>query len=182
MRYGGDIWYDAGMSVSALSETVFLAILSLIYALLGSGYDGNAVQYDAIPTTTAVVSKVIDGDTIDVVYNDGTTARVRYIGIDTPEPYRDGEPACYSAEATAANRTLVEDKKVTLVPDAEETDRFGRLLRYVYVEDTFVQAELVSGGYATTLTIPPNTHHADTLAALEDDAKTAARGLWALCR
>ena len=81
---------------------------------------------------TALVTNVVDGDTIDVSIN-GTEFRVRYIGMDTPEI---GEP-CYQ-QATAYNSQLVLGKTVILERDVSETDRFGRLLRYVYVDDTFV--------------------------------------------
>ena len=132
-------------------------------------------------TTTATVTAVIDGDTIDVQFGT-TTARVRYIGIDTPEPYRDEEPACFSTEASAANRQLVAGKQVTLVADQEDTDKYDRLLRYVYVDEVMVNAELVRGGYATTLPIKPNTTHASEFLALQQAAKQAGLGLWGSCQ
>ncbi len=97
---------------------------------------------DPVDGETALVVDVIDGDTIDVRLG-GDTYRVRYIGVNTPE--RD-EP-CYF-EATAANAVLVEGQTVTLVRDVSETDRYGRLLRYVYAGPVFVNAELVAQGYA----------------------------------
>lgn len=74
---------------------------------------------------TARVTRVIDGDTIDVEIS-GQTYRVRYVGVNTPE--RDEE--CY-AEAVAANAALVEGRTVRLEFDTSDTDRFDRLLRYV---------------------------------------------------
>ncbi len=121
----------------------------------------------------AIVIRVIDGDTIEVLLN-RLTYRVRYIGVDTPETY---EP-CYD-EATAANRTLVGGQTVTLVKDISETDRYGRLLRYVYVGDVFVNAELAAGGYAQASTYPPDVAHADLFAALAAEARAAGRGCWA---
>ena len=85
--------------------------------------------------TEAQVVRIIDGDTIEVnIY--GSNYKVRYIGIDTPEV---GQPC--SAEATAANRVLVEDKTVYLEKDVSEIDKYGRLLRYVYVGDTMANAD-----------------------------------------
>jgi hypothetical protein len=105
---------------------------------------------------------------------DGQSFRVRYIGVDTPE--RD---ALFYNEATAANRQLVEGQTVTLVKDVSETDRFGRLLRYVYLEDgTFVNAELVQQGYAVMVTFPPDVAYQKTFQALEREAREARRGLW----
>jgi endonuclease YncB( thermonuclease family) len=94
----------------------------------------------------AIVTRVIDGDTIDVNIN-GVVQRVRYIGIDTPEYTSTKE--YYGAEATAKNRSLVEGRTVTLVKDVSETDRYDRLLRYVLVGNVFVNYELVRLGFAT---------------------------------
>lgn len=124
--------------------------------------------------TTAVVTAIIDGDTIDVEIN-GAVYRLRYIGIDTPERGDD-----FYTESTEANRQLVAGQTVTLVKDVSETDRFGRLLRYVYLTDgTFVNAELVSTGYALAATYPPDVAHAEEFAQLQNDAQANAVGLWA---
>jgi micrococcal nuclease len=119
---------------------------------------------------TTVVTRIIDGDTIDVQI-DGASYRVRYTGVNTPE--RD-EP-CYE-EASAANAALVQDQSVTLVKDVSETDVYGRLLRYVYVGNTFVNAELVAEGYAEAVVYPPDTAYADTFASLEASARAAGLG------
>jgi len=118
----------------------------------------------------ARVTRVIDGDTIDVTI-DGTGYRVRYIGINTPE--RD-EP-CYS-EATAANRALVEGRTVTLVRDQSETDRFGRLLRYIYVDNINVNAQLVAQGWAEAVEYPPDTAQTAFFRELERRARAANLG------
>jgi len=80
--------------------------------------------------TEASVIRVIDGDTIEVDI-DGALYKVRYIGIDTPEVGQ-----LYADEATKKNRELVEGKVVWLEKDVSETDKYNRLLRYVYVEYT----------------------------------------------
>jgi micrococcal nuclease len=133
-----------------------------------------------LATTTASVVRVIDGDTIDVQLGD-TVERVRYIGIDTPEPYAGTAPECFAQEASAANRALVAERVVTLVRDQEDRDDYNRLLRYVYVGDTFVNWELARTGYATALPIPPNTRFAGELYAATQAAQTEALGLWGAC-
>lgn len=120
----------------------------------------------------ASVVYVIDGDTIDVSIG-GADYRVRYIGINTPE--RD-EP-CYS-EATDANRALVEDQIVVLVPDVSNTDQHGRLLRYVYVGDVFVNAALVRDGWAEARRYEPDTTQYDLLDNFEAVAYAAGIGCW----
>lgn len=132
-------------------------------------------------TTTATVSAVIDGDTIIVSDSAGNTTTVRYIGIDTPEPYRDGIPACGSHEATKYNSDLTLHQTVTLVPDTELHDTYGRALHYVYVDDLFVNEALVTAGYADTMPIPPNTRFRAELANAKSDAQSSGRGLWSLC-
>lgn len=120
----------------------------------------------------ALCTRVIDGDTIELL--DGE--RVRYIGMDTPE-MRPVE--AYAKAATEANRALVEEEMVRLVMDVEERDRYGRLLAYVYVDDLFVNAELVRRGLAQVATYPPNVRHQDLFVALQREAREAGRGLWA---
>ncbi len=122
---------------------------------------------------TATVTQVIDGDTIII----DTGQRVRYIGIDTPEVYPQAE--AYGMEAWQANRELVEDKKVRLEQDVSNTDKYGRLLRYVYVDDTLVNAELVRLGLAEAKAYPPDTKYQDLLEQLEKEARQAGRGMWA---
>jgi micrococcal nuclease len=98
---------------------------------------------------------------------------VRYIGDNTPESDQPGYD-----EATNANRALVEGQTVTLVKDVSETDRYGRLLRYVYVGNTFVNAEMVRQGYAESATYPPDVQFADFFAQLAGEARVANLGCW----
>ena len=123
----------------------------------------------------------MDGDTI-LVRIDGRSERVRYIGVDTPESVRPGTRVqCYGKAAAAANRRLVDGAEVRLVYDAEARDRYGRLLAYVYRDDTFVNAELIRRGYGKPLEIPPNVAHAAELRRLASSARRAHRGLWSRC-
>ena len=128
---------------------------------------------------TGQVANVVDGDTIDVVI-DGRQQRVRYIGIDTPEtvhPIRGEEP--YGREASARNRQLVDRRTVYLEKDVSETDRYGRLLRYVWLdESTMVNAVLVAEGYAQVSTYPPDVKYADRFLELQRAARAEGRGLW----
>jgi micrococcal nuclease len=130
-------------------------------------------------TFTAAVVRVVDGDTI-LVNVGGHAEKVRYIGMDTPEthhPTRGEEPG--GREATAVNRRLVEGKTVRLELDVRLRDRYGRLLAYVYVGETMVNAELVRLGYAQAMTVPPNVKHASLFVRLQREAREAGRGLWA---
>lgn len=131
------------------------------------------------PAGYDVVTRVVDGDTIEV---DGTT-KVRYLGMDTPETVDPRKPVqCFGHEASDYNHKLVEGKFVRLVRDVEDTDKYGRLLRYVYLQDgTFVNLQLVAQGYARTYTWPPNIAHTQEFVAAEQAAKAAGLGRWSAC-
>ncbi len=122
-----------------------------------------------------IVTRVIDGDTI--VLNNG--ARVRYIGIDTPElsdHRRSVRTLAFSAKEY--NQRLVEGKTVRLEYDLERFDKYHRILAYVYIGDLFVNAELVKEGYATLLTIPPNVKYTSRFLALQEQSRENKKGLW----
>ena len=118
----------------------------------------------------ATLLRVIDGDTIDVELN-GERQRVRYIGMNTPER---GEH-CFD-EATEANIDLVAGKIVKLVKDVSETDRYGRLLRYVYVGDVFVNRALVAEGFAEAVLYRPDDRHYELFSQLEAEAAQSGLG------
>lgn len=121
----------------------------------------------------ARVTQIVDGDTIDVDIN-GQVYRVRYIGMNTPER---GRP--FFQEATDANANLVSGQTVILVKDVSETDRFGRLLRYVYLQDgTFVNAELVRLGYAMASAYPPDVAMQHIFTEVQRTAVESGAGLW----
>ncbi|MGH2979023.1 MAG: thermonuclease family protein [Solirubrobacterales bacterium] len=149
--------------------------------LLGS--DGSSSNRADL---TGRVTRVVDGDTVKVRLGRGRGTRtVRYIGVDTPESVKPGEPVqCFALQASEFNKRLVQGRRVRLRIGRERTDRYGRLLAYVYVRgrgDPFVNAELLRRGYARTLAIPPNTDRAGRFAQLERRAREKKRGLWAAC-
>ena len=124
----------------------------------------------------AVVAHVIDGDSIRLA--DGR--EVRYIGIDAPEMHNIyGEREPWAQEATEANARLVAGRQVRLEHELSDTDRYGRLLRHIYVNGTWVNGELVRLGYATVLPVPPDVGEAARLAFLQVEAQRAKRGMWA---
>ncbi len=116
--------------------------------------DGIDCIPDISDVETARVVRVIDGDSVEVLLN-GEEVQVRYIGINTPEYYSNQRPQAVTA--TQANENLVAGKTVYLFKDYSDTDKFGRLLRYVLTDETFVNLELVRGGYAEAKEYPPDT-------------------------
>ena len=134
-------------------------------------------KYDCLPRVTSVqkgtVTNVIDGDTVDVLLDDGTTAPVRYIGIDAPE-----QGMVHYEESLRLNSDLVLNKEVVLISDVSDTDFFNRLLRYVIVGDIFINAELVNGGMAVAEDYPPDSACAPMLAAAMIPSRSSQIGIW----
>jgi micrococcal nuclease len=152
-----------------------------VLLLQGGGDAGGGSDSQTAASVSARVTRAVDGDTVEVRIG-GETEDVRYIGVDTPESVKPGTPVqCYALDASHYNERLVEGETVRLDFDAERRDVYGRLLAYVHLGDTFVNAELVRRGYATTLTIAPNDRFAGLFSRLEDEASSAGRGLWSAC-
>ena len=129
-----------------------------------------------------MVVDVIDGDTI-VVQIAGRDEHVRLIGIDTPEVHvTEGEPECQGPEASAFTASLLPPgTSVRLERDVVGRDDYGRLLAYVYAGDELVNEAIVAAGYATPLSIEPNTTFVTRFAAAARAAEAAGLGLWAAC-
>ena len=125
------------------------------------------------PPENGIVSKIIDGDTIEVFVNQNTY-KVRYIGIDAPE--LKGEP--FADQATQLNRELVDGKSIILVKDVSETDKYDRLLRYVMVENKFVNFELVRQGLAFARDYPPDIACSQALKSAQTQARADRLMLW----
>jgi len=146
-------------------------LLLLLLPLLASGAVSAA-------TIEGTVVRVVDGDTIHVQLAD-RVEKIRYIGVNAPEihhPLKGEEPG--GREATAVNRRLVEGRHVRLELDVRTRDRYGRLLAYVWVGDTMINAELVRQGYAQVMTVPPNVKYQELFVRLQREARDAHRGLW----
>lgn len=133
-------------------------------------------------TDEVLVTKVIDGDTIEIEGADGSAQRIRYIGIDTPETVDPRTTVqCFGKNASDKNRELVEGKRVRLEKDVSETDRYGRLLRYVYLGEIMVNEALVRDGFAISSSYPPDIKYQEIFNARQTEARTQQKGLWSAC-
>jgi micrococcal nuclease len=136
---------------------------------------------DGLASTAAAVTRVVDGDTVEVRIG-GRTEDVRLIGIDTPETVKPGTPVqCFGERASHFTKRLLEGRRVRLVFGVERRDVYGRLLAYVHLGRRFVNAMLARRGLARSLTIPPNDRFAPLFRRLELGAARAGRGLWGTC-
>ncbi len=165
------------MARSGRKGALPVVLAALIAAVGGWLYGRHApAPQNAKGNAGLVVASVTDGDT--VVLADGR--RVRYIGVNAPEISHGGKPGePWGPEAKAWNARMVSGKGVSLKNDAEEKDRYGRTLAYLYLSDgAFVNGKMVADGYAYCLPVPPNTGRMEELLALQRAAMDAKRGMW----
>ena len=155
------------------SSRLFLAILLFVAACQSS----NTPKNDHI---WYPVTKVVDGDTFWVEDGSPKGLKVRLIGVDTPETVHPRKPVEYfGREASDFVKQLLTNNKVRLEYDVEKTDRYGRLLAYVYLPDgTFLNAHLIRHGYGQVMTVPPNVKYADQFVKLQRKARRKNAGLW----
>lgn len=180
-----------------LGLLVYLGIVSVLFAS-GVYYFPTTSQFNKKPNTQPTnspqkqstlikVLRVVDGDTIEIEGG----IKVRYIGIDTPEtkhPTKGVE--CFGKEASNKNKELAEGKMIRMEKDVSETDRYGRLLRYVWLVDEgatssaglFVNDYLVREGYALASTFPPDVSYSKQFIKAQQEARESNRGLWNLCK
>lgn len=134
----------------------------------------------------AYVKRVVDGDTIIATINN-TDYRVRFIGINTPESTTKIEE--YGKEASNYTKEMLTGKTVYLEKDIRNTDKYDRLLRYVWLEipneissdeinTKMFNAILLINGYAKLFTYPPDVKYAKYFKPLEEKARKNNIGLW----
>jgi len=169
----GKKWY--GIIVGLLS---LVAILYQAETGLFSGTGDSPVQPTAELDGTVLVVRVVDGDTFEI---DGGE-RVRLIGVDTPETVKPNSPVeCFGPESSAALRHLIEGQSIRLEKDKTDRDQYGRLLRYAYAGDVFVNEALVREGYARAVAYKPDTAMQAALVGAETTARQANIGRWSAC-
>jgi micrococcal nuclease len=159
-----------------------LTFILFTCALLLSGCSNDSL---ATSPNSATMKRVVDGDTIDIAIG-GNTEQVRLIGINTPEtkhPTKGME--CFGPEASAYTEQLLpKGTKLRVERDIEARDKYGRLLLYVYIDNSnvFVNLDLVLQGYARPMVFEPNTAHKADFAQAATQAELRNVGLWQACR
>lgn len=177
-----------------MSKKQTIYVLAVILAILQLFFNKNSLlpKVSVIPTnvpapTATIISyekqrvmviRVIDGDTIEI---EGKQ-KVRYIGVNTPELHDPRKPIeCFGQAAADENKRLVEGKEVYIQKDVSEVDKYKRLLRYVWVDDIFINDYLVRQGFAQVSTFPPDVKYVSQFLEAQDEAKVNSRGLWKEC-
>ena len=169
-------------------KLLFYLILFLVVLIVVATQSGWLKTGIHKPRTTQPgyysVSQFDDGDTIVVDMN-GVHETVRFIGVDTPETHHPNRPLeCYGQEAANYTKQLIGNQTVRLQADPLDTnrDRYGRLLRYVYLPDgRLVEEELLKHGYGFAYTSFP-FEKKPQFSALEKTARDNKVGLWAICK
>ncbi len=134
-------------------------------------------DYDA----TVTVSRVVDGDTVEITPAIDGVVDVRLIGMDTPETVDPGEEVePLGPEASSFATEELTDRSVGLEFDVEREDQYGRLLAYVYLDGELFNEVLVDEGYAQAYPYEPNTRYEGRFAAAQEQARAAGIGIWGL--
>jgi micrococcal nuclease len=168
-------------AVAAVAVSVVLLALAAAAAVAPRGTAAPVPVSAPRGDETVTVLRVVDGDTIQVRLR-GRAEKIRLIGVDTPESVDPRRPVEYfGKEAAAFTRRMVEAKVVILRGERgkENRDRYGRLLRYVYLPDgTCLNAEIIRQGYGHAYVRFPFRRQKE-FRAYEREAREAGRGLWA---
>ena len=161
-----------------ISSYIYLAIFYYSHRNTDFPQPKSNIVAQPINSTEKVI-RVIDGDTFVIEGN----LSVRLIGMDTPEmKNKNNKIDCFAQEAKNKLTSMISGKEVALVKDISETDRYGRLLRYVYLGDEMVNDTLVKEGYAVIATFPPDVKHENEFLASEKMARASNLGLWSACK
>lgn len=141
----------------------------------------DTIQGETLDKELSVVTRVVDGDTI-VVTTPGKTEKVRLIGVDTPETVDSRRPVqCFGKEASDFTKSLLTSKSVRLEADPTQSDRdkYGRLLRYVFLNDVLVNKKIIAEGYGHEYTYHIPYQYQTAFKNAERTARESRKGLWA---
>jgi micrococcal nuclease len=179
---------SGGWAAAAGASLVLVILLGgLANALRGEGSPSRSEGQASAPNVagrsdynaTATVTRVVDGDTVEISPPVEGLSTVRLIGVDTPETHGATQP--YGPEASDFTRRYLEGKEVSLELDVEKVDPYGRLLAYVYLpKGEMFNEVLVEEGYAQVATFPPNVKYQERFLEAQREAREANRGLWGL--
>lgn len=146
--------------------------------MLEQGAEGGSLLASR-KASTVTVSRVIDGDTVEITPRIAGVEDVRLIGVDTPESTTSRQPLGEAAKAFTTRR--LEGEKVRLVLGEEKFDPYHRLLGNITVPGNgMYQRELLSRGLAQTLFYEPNTAYEAEFSAIQENARGQSRGIWGL--
>ncbi|MEM4270677.1 MAG: thermonuclease family protein [Candidatus Pacearchaeota archaeon] len=154
------------MSIKRVIVFFSIIVIMLIFSYFYPTLTGKIVT----DKEQALLLRVIDGDTIEVLYDDNPV-KVRLLGINTPE-----KNMPFSNESKNFLRRF-ENKTLILEADFEDTDKYGRKLRYAFYKDTFLNQEILENGFANAYYYAGLKYEKKLLEA-EKRARENERGIW----
>lgn len=161
---------------------IFFAVLIGVFVFIQSP---SINKQALVARETAKVLWVVDGDTLKVLLNNKEET-VRLIGMDTPETLDERKPVqCFGKEASDKTKEILKGKTITLESDSaqQERDKYGRLLRYVFLSNLNFNKFMISEGYAREYTFKSKGYrYQSEFIRVEEKAKEENKGLWGLCR
>lgn len=154
----------------------------------------QSMNTEASPREQAVVTRVVDGDTIVVRFESGKSEHVRLIGIDTPESKPNKRAGLQAKRSGRDESTIIALGKeawrntellapvgtqVELEYDVQPRDKYKRLLAYAYLPDgRMLNEEILRAGYGSLLTIAPDVRYTERFRRAYEESRSAGRGLW----
>lgn len=169
-----------------LSKMKFLTVL--VFLLFSCQHDSakvSAQQQDerfAKENTYYAISKFVDGDTFWITDGEGRVEKIRFIGIDAPEPrnYGKKKEQPFGKETSEFVKNYLKGKKVRLEFDVQKYDQYQRTLAYIWLEDgTLLNDYIVRNGFAVVSTYPPNVKYQNRFVKSERYAREKKLGMWA---
>jgi micrococcal nuclease len=167
-------------SISWLAIALFTILIVIVIQQTSS--DEQSIVRNENNLITALVTRVVDGDTMKVTLEDGraTKETIRLLLVDTPEtvhPTKEVEP--FGPEASSFAKRLLTNQKVQLEIDVSERDKYGRLLVYLWLGDQMFNELLLEEGLArVAYVLPPNIKYIDQFRAIQQKSQNAAKGIW----
>lgn len=181
--------------VMILFRNLIVTIVVLIGIFLFIGFSGLNIDvidfksvedretYETLEEDEAIVSRVIDGDTVLVINSDGEEERVRLLLVDTPESVHPDKPAeKFGEEASEfTKKHLKQGKKITLERGSPEKDDYGRTLGYIFIDGVNFNQLLLEEGYARIAYVyEPNTKYLNEFKKAENRAKEQKKNIWSV--
>ena len=159
---------------------VFALILSMATPFIANAQISNAMTVVQELPRTATVIRVVDGDTIVIKLDDGSSGKVRLIGIDTPESVHTdaSRNTKWGKKVSNYTKKKLTGKKITLEYDKDLYDPYGRVLAYVYLDGKMYNKTLLKKGYARAVYYAPNGKYKKSFNKLQKTAKKKHKGFW----
>ncbi|MEK6453885.1 thermonuclease family protein [Caldifermentibacillus hisashii] len=143
--------------------------------------ENDSVENSQVNRLNGKVTNVVDGDTMDIQFENGKEERVRLVLVDTPETKHPTKPVQpFGPEASAFTKEMLTGKNVQVELDVQERDQYGRILAYVYIDGKMFNELLLEKGLARVAVFPPNTRYVDEFYAIQKKAQEAKLGIWSI--